>query len=84
VAKELDDVIKDEVTAAFGKGAASLAEEAVKLLIDSGATAVDRKRYVNPQTFAALLRELLAAGEEVPLDELGAFMQRRAKLEPRN
>ena len=76
----LDDVIRDEVTAAFAKGAGEAAAKAVSMLKGIGA-AVDRKRYVNPMTFAALLRELMADGESVPLEDLGAYVQRRTKLE---
>jgi len=75
-----DDLIRDEVTAAFGKGHSDVAEKALEMLRGL-TTSVDRKRYVNPQTFAALIRELLAGGEDVPLDQLGVFVQRRAKLE---
>lgn len=77
----LDDVIKDEVTAAFGKGDAAGAKSAMALLTELGAVAVDHKRYVNPQTFSALLRELRDGGEDVPYEELGVFVQRRAKLD---
>lgn len=75
-----DDVIKDEVVAQFGKGEG----ERAAMLMRAAAEFTDattRKRYVNPQTFSALLRELMAAGEEVPLEELGAYIQRRSKLE---
>lgn len=78
-----DDLIRDEVTAAFKKGDGEIAAKALDALMVLGASAVDRKRYVNPQTFAALIRELMADGEDVPLDELGVFVQRRAKLEKR-
>lgn len=75
-----DDVIKDEVTALFGKGEGDLAEGLV-LAAAEFTDSVDRKRYVNPQTFAALLRELMADGVDVPLDELGVFVQRQTKLD---
>lgn len=75
-----DDVIKDQVVALFGKGEGDKAEallEAAKEFTPS----VDRDRSVHSQTFAALLRELLADGEDVPLDELGVFVQRQTKLD---
>jgi len=79
-----DDLIKDKVTADFGKGESDLAEKAVTLLTAAGVARVDRTRAVNPQTFAALIRELRAAGEDVPYDTLGIFVQKRAKLERPN
>lgn len=75
-----DDIILDEVTARFGKGESALAVSLIKAANEL-TRSVARKRYVNAQTFAALVRELLAKGEDVPLDEIGAFEQRFTKLE---
>jgi len=75
-----DDVIKDEVVALFGKGEGERAA-ALVLAAEELTDAVNRKRYVNPQTFAALLRELMADGVDVLLDELGVFVQRQTKLD---
>lgn len=75
-----DDIIKDEVTASFGKGEGKLAEaafDAVKKFSDY----VDRKRFVNTGTFKALVRELLEDGESIPLEELGVHIQRQTKLD---
>lgn len=76
-----DDIVKDELTVPFGKGEDERVGQALGALEAVGVTDVSRKRAVHAQTFAALLRELREAGEDVPLDELGAFLQRRAKLE---
>lgn len=76
-----DDLIKDKVTADFGKGENELVERVLAVLTEAGVTRVDRTRAVNPQTFAALIRELREAGEDVPYDQIGVFIQRRAKLE---
>lgn len=75
-----DDIIKDEVVARFARGEGEAAE---RLIAAAGelTDAVDRKRSVAPQTFAALLRELLEDGITVPLEELGVYVQRRTKLE---
>jgi hypothetical protein len=76
-----DDLIKDKVTADFGKGESDLAEKAIALLTSAGVARINRTRAVNAQTFAALIRELRAAGEDVPYDQLGVFVQKHAKLE---
>jgi len=74
-----DDIIKDTVTALFNKGEGAKAEELLQTAAGFTA-AVDRDRSVNAQTFAALLRECMENGTDVPLDELGVFVQREAKL----
>ena len=76
-----EDMIKDEVVARFGKGEGDKAAAFLAAALAETEDA-DRKRSVNPQSFAALLREMMSNGDDVPLDELGAFVQRRAKLEP--
>lgn len=75
------DIIKDEVTVAFGRGQGSLAGRLIAWVAAEMDLPANRKRYVNPQTFGALLRELMESGAEVPLEELGAFAQRIAKIE---
>ena len=72
------DVIKEEVVVSFAAGEGALAEELMGHdLVSPRGT---RKRSVNPQTFAALVRELLADGIEVPIGELGIFIQKWAKV----
>lgn len=75
-----DDMIKDEVVVEFGKGEGEKASELVNDVRTYYSDRVDRKRYVNPQSFAAFLRELLADNQDVPLDELGAHVQTITEL----
>jgi hypothetical protein len=74
-----EDLIRDEVVASFNRGEGERAEELLRHLTLLGVLS-DRKRYVNPQSFAALLREMRDKGEDVPLERLGVFVQRRAQL----
>jgi len=75
-----DDIIKDEVTVPFGKDESERVGRVVAFLEDAGLQH-DRRRYVAPQTLKALVNELMEAGEEVPLDRIGAFTYRSARLE---
>lgn len=75
------DLIRDELKFAF-KPDESKTAELLGRIADAIEADYDRKRYVNPQSFAALLREVLESGKEnVPLEDLGAFEQRFVKLE---
>lgn len=79
-----DDIIKDEFKIPFGKDEDAAIKALTSYLTGTGLQ-FDEKRYVAPQTFGALVRELMEAGEDVPLDDLGITEWRRAKLEaPRN
>lgn len=73
------DMIKDEVVAQFPAGEGERAAAAVRWLTGQGVS-TDRKEYVNASSFKAFLKELMDAGEVVPLEELGAHVQRMATL----
>jgi seryl-tRNA synthetase len=73
------DLIKDVVSASFGKGETRDAGELAAELRERGLS-VDRQRAVNAGSYAALLRELKAAGDDVPWDKIGAYWQRWTKL----
>jgi hypothetical protein len=79
VERGLDDVIKDELTIPFGKGQ-DVAVQRLSAYLSAEGYQYGRDRTVHAQTFAALLRELLANHEDVPLDALGAYMWRHTKL----
>lgn len=74
------DLIKDELKVACGRDQEA-AVEALVNLAQEHRFSVDRNRFVNPQSLKAFLRERLEAGEDVPLDELGAHVFRKTKLE---
>lgn len=76
------DLIRTEVVVAFNPGYEDSAKELAEVAEEfDGYKAAEGKVYVNPASFAALLRELRAAQVEVPYDRLGVFLQRGTKLE---
>ena len=76
------DVIKNEMKFALGRGpnadvaATMLTAQAAALGID----AYSRKRAIHPGTLAALIREQLGEGVEVPKETFGVHQQRRAVI----
>lgn len=76
------DVIKDEMKLALGKGevAKARAESIIQLMESLGSDDYSRKRGVHPGTLAALIREQLGEGIEVPKETFGVHQQRRAVI----
>lgn len=76
------DIIKSELVCEFQKGEGNLQKknQAAELLADMGVTFID-KENIHPQTLAAFAREKMQAGEEVPIEMLGLFAGRQAKIE---
>ena len=74
------DIIKNQISVQLGTGQIDEAEKARRALVDLGLSP-EQAQAVNNQTFCALLREMMEDGEDVPLDDLGAFVQRVASLE---
>lgn len=72
-------VVKRELKLAFGKDEDQKAAEAYDALREHGFTP-DDKQSVHPQTLAALVRELLGEGVEVPMQLLGVYVQPRVKM----
>lgn len=73
------DAITNELTVNIPKGKDALADIVEKTATDQGLQ-VKRFETIKAQTLGALLRELLEAGADVPLDQIGAFMFRRAEI----
>lgn len=84
---ELGALIKDEVTVAFSVGESEKAAELVAALREQQRS-TKTKRWVEPQTLMARVREMVKSGAEVPADLLGletkrqAIFAERAKVEP--
>ncbi len=78
-ATDNDSLITHEVVAKFGRGEAKAAESAQRAAWDLGGD-VALTDKVNPQTFKALVRQLLADGEEVPVDEIGVSIATRSTI----
>ena len=74
------DVIKDELKVALGKGeqASNRAYVLMSTLEEMGIDDYSRKRAVHPGTLAALIREQLGEGVDVPKETFGVHQQRRA------
>lgn len=72
-------IVKRELTLKFGKGEEQRAAEAVDTLREHSFTPTD-KMSVHPQTLAAMVREKLAEGKELPMDLLGVYIQPLVKI----
>lgn len=77
------DLIKDDITISFGAGHDEEASQVFRDIASGHQYAdISRTRSCHSQTFAALMRELLASGHtDIPLEELGVFVQKFSKLE---
>lgn len=73
------DLIKHEVSASFGRGEDEQAEAALEALRTLG-LGVEDKRSVHPGTLSAFVREQIEAGAAVPMDLLGVYIGRQAKI----
>ncbi len=67
-----DSLIKNQVTASFGKGEDAAAKDLAANL-DAKGFVVDQKESVHSQTLAAFVREQLERGVDLPADLLGIF-----------
>lgn len=74
-------IIKSEVKADLGKADAEQVQAAVNAL-SAVNVQPQVKKGVAWQTLGALVRELLANGEEVPLDILGVHIHKQADVKP--
>lgn len=73
-------LIKSEVKVTMAKGDVETAYVAMDALNKCGLMP-EAKYSVHPQTLGAWVREMLEEGEDIPLDILGVFRQRTAKVE---
>jgi len=73
------DLIKSNITVAFTKGQAKDVAKARKLL-DKAGFSYEVKEAVHPSTGKAWLREQVEAGNAPPLDELDAYIGRKATM----
>jgi hypothetical protein len=74
-------LIKTEVNLTFAKSEHNRALSLISELSDKGYN-VSAKNGIHPQTLIAHIRERLKSGEEVPLDLLGLYAGRVAKIKP--
>jgi hypothetical protein len=76
-----DSLIKNKLTAEFGKGQDKAAKEFTKQIEKAGYPA-KCEESVNFQTLNKFLKEELEKGNEVPKDTFALYMGKRAKLTP--
>ena len=76
---DLGDLIKNEVTVAFGRNEDTKASDYAILAKGQGYEPV-QKLKVEPMTLKALVRERLEAGQEMPSDLFNLFTGNRTKI----
>jgi len=77
----LGDLIKNEITVAFGRNEDIKASDYASLAKTQGYEPV-QKLKVEPMTLKALVRERLEAGQEMPSDLFNLFTGNRTKITP--
>lgn len=75
----LGDLIKNEITVPFSRGQEDQATELFNELEGKGFPA-EREEAVNTNTLSAQVRELMANGEDVPLELLGVTVIRSVSI----
>jgi len=76
---KFDDIIKNTVTTAFGKGEDNAAKNFMDIAEQAGYTPV-QKTEVHPQTLKAFIKERDEGGEEIPLQLFGAYIGYKAEI----
>ena len=72
-------LIKNEVTASFGRGEETRAEELTGLLAKEGVP-FKRKEGVHSQTLKAFVKEQMEKGTSIPMDLLGVYPYSTTKI----
>tara|TARA_B100000085_G_scaffold284346_1_gene317215 strand:- start:310 stop:858 length:549 start_codon:yes stop_codon:yes gene_type:complete len=72
-------LIKNHVTAAFGRGEDNLAKDLLAEL-DQRGMATQTKTWVEPMTLKSFVKEQVEKGENLPYDLLGIFVGQKAKI----
>lgn len=73
-----EGIVTRDLSVSFGKGMDAKAAELLTALKEKGYEVAD-KQNVNTGTFKALVRELIAKGVKVPVQDLGVFVGRRTE-----
>lgn len=73
-------LIKNQVTASFGRGEEEKAVTLVTRLLSEGIVS-ERKEAVHYQTLGAFVREQLSEGKEIPVDLFGIYESKQSKVE---
>ena len=75
----LADVIKNTVSANFGRGEDEVAQELMDKLNEEGHT-ITQKKWVEPMTLKALVREQVEQGNDLPLDAFNVYIGQKTKV----
>lgn len=73
------DIIKNEVTARFGRGEEAEAEAAF-IWMENHGMAPFRKESIHPSTLKAFVREKIEAQQEIPMELFGVHISTVAKI----
>jgi hypothetical protein len=76
---KFDDIIKNTVTTAFGKGEDTAAKNFMDIAEQAGYTPV-QKTEVHPQTLKAFIKERVEGGDEFPMELFGAYIGYKAEI----
>ena len=74
-----DDIIKNTVACAFGRGEDEVAKRFAEFASQQGFDA-QTKTDVHPQTLRAFIKERVEAGDEFPMELFGAWVGQRATI----
>ena len=75
----LGDVIKNTVSANFGRGEDEVAQELMATLEKEGHSLTQRK-WVEPMTLKALVREQVEQGNDLPLETFNVYIGQKIKV----
>ena len=73
------DLIKNQVSASFGKGEDQAANEFIDNINSLGYEHT-QKLWVEPMTLKAFVREQIAEGSDIPMDKFGVFVGAETKI----
>ena len=73
------DIIKNQVSATFGKGEDTSASNFIDKIEELGYQP-QQKVWVEPMTLKAFVREQIAEGNEIPTDQFGVFIGAETKI----
>jgi len=76
---KFDDIIKNTVTTAFGKGEDNAAQNFMDIAEQAGYTPI-QKTEVHPQTLKAFIKERVEGGDEFPMELFGAYIGYKAEI----
>lgn len=73
------DLVKNQIAVSFGRNEGNRADSIYSMLEEDG-YAPSRKKWVEPMTLKAFVKEQVEAGTEIPSDLFGLFIGDKAKI----